>query len=132
MELKTASFLREGDAVRFVGRIHNLTDYSGSAKLVLTLRSAKDTSRVIASREKTIEVKAMNGVEVTFDSISVPNEAELNVELSVEAGSSKDKLVQMLPVKPWGIEYIAHAGGSSVADCATKLALPEGRRYSSA
>ncbi|MFH0880486.1 MAG: alpha-2-macroglobulin family protein, partial [Lentisphaerota bacterium] len=131
VELKTASFLRERDDVRFVGRIHNITDYSGRVKLSLTLRSAGEASGILAVREKTIEVKAGSGAEVTFDSITVPGEIELDVELSGEAGSNKDKLSQVIPVKPWGIEYAAHAGGSSVTDCATTIALPEGHRYSS-
>ena len=132
VELKTPSFVREGDVLRVVGRIHNLTTNAGPVRLVLNIRDAGDKSKLLASREKTVEVKANGGEETTFDAITIPGSAlELEFELVAESGSNRDALAQAVPVKPWGLEYAAHAGGTAVADIAAVVALPAGRAYSS-
>jgi len=133
VDLKAPSFLREGDELRVVGRIHNLTTNAGNVKLVLNVRAAGDKSKLFASREKSVEVKAKGGAEVTFDAITVPGSVlELEFELVAEAGSNRDALAQAIPVKPWGLEYAAHAGGTAVADIAAVVELPAGRVYNSA
>ena len=133
VELKTPAFLREGDELRPVARIHNLTAYAGAVKLVLNVRDAKNKTKLLASREKSVEVKANGGAEVTFAAVTVPGSVlDLEFELAAEAGANRDALAQAIPVKPWGLEYAAHAGGTAVADIAAVVALPAGRAYSSA
>ena len=41
VELKTPSFLREGDEIRVVGRVHNLTDFAGPVTLKLRVLDAQ-------------------------------------------------------------------------------------------
>ncbi len=131
VELKTPSFLREGDEIRVVGRVHNLTDYTGAVPLTLRILDSKDKSKVLATREKSVDVKAMGGAEVTFDAFVIPNMLNVTFELSGNAGVQKDSLKQAIPVQPWGLPYAAHAGGSTNSDIAAVLSLPEGREYSS-
>jgi tetratricopeptide (TPR) repeat protein len=129
--LKTPSFLREGDDIRVVGRIHNLTDFAGTVPLTLKITDPKDPSKVLATREKSVEVKAKGGAEVTFDSFVVSNSLNLTFELSGNAGDQNDKLELSIPIQPWGIPFAAHAGGSTNQDTAATLTLPEGREYTS-
>ena len=129
VELKTPSFLREGDEIRVVGRIHNLTDFAGTVPLTLRVLDAKDKSKVLATREKSIEVKAKGGAEVAFDAFVIPNTLNVTFELAASAGEQKDSLEQTLPVQPWGLPYVAHAGGTANSDTAAVLRLPEGRTY---
>ncbi len=131
VELKTPSFLREGDEMRPVGRVHNLTDYSGPVALKLRVLDAGDKTRVIAEREKTIEVKPRSGVETAFDAVTAPALLEVSVELTGTAGPHSDALAVLLPVKPWGLPYAAHAGGVAEADTAAVVGLPDQRPYSS-
>ena len=58
-----------------VGRVHNLTDYAGPVTLKLRILDASDKSKVLAEREKTVEVKANSGAEAAFDAVTVPASA---------------------------------------------------------
>jgi len=138
VELKTPAFLREGDKLRVVGRVHNLTDYAGPVDLKLRVLDAKDNTKVLAEREKSVVLKAASGAEVAFDAITVPAALEIVTELTGIASPNAtalkppaDALTLTIPVSPWGLPYAAHAGGSAKADAAAVLALPTGRAYSS-
>ena len=131
VELKTPAFLREGDEIRAVGRIHNLTDFAGGVPFTLRVLDAKDHTKVLATREKSVEVKAKGGAEIAFDSFVIPNTLNVVFELAATAGEQKDILEQTMPVQPWGLPYAAYAGGTANSDTAAVLRLPEGRKYSS-
>jgi len=131
VELKTPSFLREGDEIRVVGRLHNLTDFAGDVPLTLRILDAKDPSKVLATLEKSVAVVAKGGAEVAFDSFTIPSLLNVTFELTGVGGALKDTLKQTIPVQPWGLSFAAHAGGSATADTAAILQLPEGREYSS-
>ena len=131
VELKAPSFLREGDEIRVVGRIHNLTDFAGAVPLTLNVSDPKDPTKVLATRTTSVEVKAKGGAEISFDSFVVPNSLKLDFDLSGSAGEQKDRLTLSIPVQPWGIPYAVHAGGSTNADTAATLTLPGGREYTS-
>lgn len=131
VELKTPSFLREGDEIRVVGRVHNLTDFAGKVPLTLKIYDPKNPGKVLVTREKSVDVKAKGGAEVAFDAFVVPNLLNLTFGLSGSAGDQKDSLALDVLVQPWGIPYAAHAGGTANADTAAVLTLPEGREYSS-
>jgi uncharacterized protein YfaS (alpha-2-macroglobulin family)/TolA-binding protein len=130
VEIKAPSFLREGDEIRVVGRVHNLTDFAGNVPLTLKIYDPKNPTKVLVTREKSVDVKAKGGAEVAFDAFVIPKLLSLTFELSGSAGDLKDSLGLNVPVQPWGIPYAAHAGGSANADTAAILTLPEGRKYS--
>jgi len=131
VELKTPSFLREGDSLRVVGRVHNLTDFAGSVPLTLRVLDASDPSKVLATREQSVEVVAKGGAEVVFDAFVIPDLLDVTFELAGAAGAQKDSVAQTIPVQPWGLPYAVHAGGSATADTAAVLTLPDGRPYGS-
>ena len=138
VDFKTPAFLREGDELRVVGRIHNLTDYAGPVDLKVRVLDAKDKTKLLAERQKTIEVKGRSGAEVAFDALTVPAALEITTELTAIASPNAtalkppgDALTVNIPVRPWGLPYAAHAGGSAKTDAAAVLGLPAGRPYSS-
>jgi len=131
VEIKAPSFLREGDEVRPVGRVHNLTDYAGPVELKLRVLDAHDKSKVLAERQKTVEVKANSGVEITFDAVTAPALLDIVLELTGAAGTNSDALALNIPVQPWGLQYVAHAGGTAEADTAAVVELSGERKYSS-
>ena len=131
VELKMPSFLREGDEVRPVGRVHNLTDFSGPVTLKLRMLDARDQTKTLAEREKTIDVKTNSGAETVFDTMTAPASLEVVFELTGTAGSNTDTLLLNIPVQPWGLQYAAHAGGVTEADTAAIVGLSNERRYSS-
>lgn len=131
VELKTPSFLREGDEIRVVGKVHNLTDFAGKVPLKLRVLDAKDPNKEIATREAAVEVKAKGGAEVAFDMFAIPDHLNLVFELTGKAGDLEDTLEQTIPVQPWGLPYAVHEGGVTNADTAVVLRLPEGREYKS-
>jgi len=131
VELKTPSFLREGDSLRVVGRVHNLTEFAGTVPLTLRVLDASDPNKVLATREKSVEVVAKGGAEVVFDAVEIPSLLDVTFELAGTAGDHKDSLTETIPVQPWGLPYAVHAGGSATADTAAVLTLPANRPYGS-
>lgn len=131
VELKTPAFLREGDELRVVGRLHNLTDFSGPVSLKLLASDSKDPTKILATREQQVELKSKGGAEVTFAAITLPKLLNVTFQLTATGGNQRDALTQSLPVLPWGLPYAAHAGGIASADTAAILQLPGGRTYSS-
>ncbi len=131
VELKTPSFLREGDELRTVARIHNLTDYAGPVALKLRVLDARDKTKVLAERETKVDVKAQSGAEATFAAVTIPVSLNVTTELTGTAGTNADALTLDIPVKPWGLQYAASAGGATEADTAVVVGLPDSRKYSS-
>ena len=131
VELKAPTFLREGDQIRVVGRVHNLTDYAGPVALKLRLLDSADPTKVVAEIRKSVEVKAKDGAEVAFDAATIPALLDVTLELSGTAGPHKDALSLPVPVRPWGLPYAAQAGGTANADTAAVVGLPGGRQYGS-
>ncbi|MCE9611841.1 MAG: tetratricopeptide repeat protein [Chthoniobacter sp.] len=131
VEMKSPAFLREGDELRAVGRVHNLTDFAGPVVLKLRLLDTRDKTKVLAEREKTVVVKAKGGAEVAFDSVTIPGPLSITTELTGIADGQRDALTMDTPVEPWGLPFAAHAGGTANADTAAVLTLPAGRAYTS-
>jgi tetratricopeptide (TPR) repeat protein len=131
VELKAPSFLREGDEIRAVGRVHNLTDYAGPVTLKFRVLDSQDSTKVLAEREKTVEVKAQSGAEAVFDAVTLPGILGITTELSGAATTNRDALSLDIPVRPWGLQYAAQAGGTTESDTAAVIGLSNERRYSS-
>ena len=131
VEMKSPAFLREGDELRTVGRVHNLTDFAGPVVMHLRVLDTRDKTKVVAEREKTVVVKAKGGAEVAFDSVTIPGLLSITTELSGIAEGHRDALAMDTPVDPWGLPFAAHAGGTANADTAAVLTLPAGRAYTS-
>jgi alpha-2-macroglobulin len=130
VDLKAPSFVREGDQLRVVGRVHNRTGWAGPVALGLRVRDAANPAALLAERERAVEVAAHGGAEVVFDAFTVPDADSLTIEISGRGGDHADALALTVPVRAWGLPYVVHAGGSATADAAAVLELPAGRPYS--
>lgn len=125
VELKLPATVTEGDAVRLVARVHNLTEYEGPAALKLRLAAGSEKQTLPAK----VRLEGRGVVEHTFEAWKVPEAEALEVELQARAGARADALVRKLPIRPWGVEFTASRSGR-LSDTATiRLALPEGHQY---
>ncbi|MCU0779705.1 MAG: hypothetical protein MUF04_01230 [Akkermansiaceae bacterium] len=132
VDMKLPAFVREGDELRIIGRIHNLTDFAGEVPLVLRAFDARTPDKVLATREARAEITAKGGAEVVFERFAIPGTLRVVFELSATAGEMEDKVAHTIPVEPWGLPYATHAGGVAEADTAVVLNLPASRAYESA
>ena len=137
--LKTPHALREGDKVRVVTRLHNLTDYSGAAELTLTVRGGDDMTRILAERTRSVNVGRNANAETVFEAIDLPAALRVAVEVTARAtGAARgedeplaDALRRVLPVRPWGLEYASHRGGETRNDTGVTVTLPAKIKYQS-
>ena len=126
VEIKAPAVAREGDELRVVGRVHNLTDHRGAVTLTLAIHRAADGS-VVARREQSVEMGAEGGATAVFDAVKVPAVDRLRVRLHARCAAStsmQDVLEMQVPVQPWGMEYADHEGGVAAADATALVSLP--------
>lgn len=124
--IKAPGLLQEGDRVRVMARVHNLTDYEGDAKLTLKL---SEGSRPLNNLSKTIKISKQGNTEFLFDSVVVPPSLMLAIEVSAEADKMKDALSREFPIRPYGLEYADHEGGIARDDTKISLELPKDQTY---
>ncbi len=124
--IKTPAFVRDGDELRVMGRVHSLRDdVLGEVNAKLTVTAGVDGKIQVATREAAVEL-AENGVgEVAFRAFEVPDELGLKLTVTARAGDAADALLLELPVVPWGLEYADHDGGVSDDDVVAHLKLPD-------
>jgi hypothetical protein len=131
VSLKTPSRLQEGDTVRVLARLHNLTDREGPADLKLTVLGGDALEDTIAERSSRVELTGQGTAEALFDSVEVPPAAALKIRVRATSGKLSDALETVLPVRPWGLEFADHAGGVAEGDATAILELPADRAYGS-
>ncbi|WP_152052024.1 MG2 domain-containing protein [Tautonia marina] len=124
VELSVPSILTEGDQPRFLARVHH-SGVKGRVELQLA-SYATGQDRV---DPKTIEVDGDGVTEVLFDPIPIPDATSIELTLTARAGDRADEIATTVPVRPWGVQAIASASGSSRDDATVFLELPKGRRY---
>ncbi len=126
VELRTPDVLQEGDTMKFLATLHNLTDFEGDANVTLRISGAAQPF----STERTIGIKKQSTTELVFDGHTIPFTESLDLEVSAKAGDHRDSLKTNLRVRPWGIEYAGHTGGVTSTDAGATLTLPEEQNYS--
>jgi len=127
--VKAPRQLQEGDAVRLIARVHNLTDYAGPVDLKLRVLGGDDLASQLAQRTLSTEIKSQGVVEVLFDSIKIPSASQLKFEVDAMAGDLSDALARTVPVRPWGLEFADQAGGIASSNTTARVKLPGGREY---
>ncbi len=126
VSLRTPPFIREGDTLRVIGRVHNLTDTAGEVSLQLDVEVGEDGERSVARRTDRVAVAAGKGGEALFRNIEVPPELDLYLTLSAELEDEhRDAVRVRVPAVPWGMEQADHAGGVTDIDATALLTLPE-------
>ena len=119
IELKTPVQLQEGDSMRFLAKLHNLTNFEGKVDVSLQLDDQEQQT-------VTVDVKKYLVTECLFDEQQIPLVKTLTLTATAQAGDAADKLVVELPVRPWGLPYVVSAGGTSTGNASGILALPKG------
>ena len=132
VEIKTPGSVQEGDSIRVLARVHNLTSNDLiSVRLQLEMAAAGKEGAVTAKREKVVDVKAGSGAEAVFDSVEIPAVPGMTWTVRAEAGGQADALTLDTPVRLYGLEYAAHGGGVGSGDAGLALELQAGQKYSS-
>ena len=118
----------EGDEVRVLARVHNLSEYEGPVDLTLTIASGtleygRYTERMEIGRHET--------AEMLFSGFTTPSAGEVTVTVAAKAGPHSDALLRTMEAYPWGMPYAAHGGGVSSTHADVSLELPRGLPYTS-
>ena len=81
LELKTPVMAQEGDTMRFLAKIHNLTDHEGEVKLQLMVAGIKT-----AVSNKTVAIKRQSVTECIFDGSDIPLAKSIKLTASAKSG----------------------------------------------
>ena len=129
VQIKSPAMLQEGDKVQILARLHNLGKLAGEAKVTLRLRGPD--AQPLVEFSKTAAVQSQSAAELLFDAIEVPALPQVSVEVSATMGELSDAMARTLPIRPWGLEYAGHAGGTASGDAQVVVELPKGLEYKS-
>ncbi len=124
VDLRTPARLTEGDKPRYLAQLHHV-GIKGKVDLSLTIYAGGQTSTF----PKTLELKGDGVEEVLFEPVAVPQGDSVRLTLTAKAGEATDELISEIPVRPWGIEAVASASGTSSNDATVFVGLPVGRAY---
>jgi hypothetical protein len=109
LDIKLPSIVTEGDSVRTLVRVHNLTSFEGNVSLNLKLTiDDKDTTD-----QKQITISKNGTTEVVFKGMLISAGRDARFEVTAKAGDMADGVARTLPIRPWGIEYADNKGGIS-------------------
>ncbi len=126
IDLKTPPSLTQGDRPRFVASIHHVGIIGKVSLRLAAYAGEKETAY-----PKELEIKSDGVDEVFFDAFEVPDGDTVRLALTAVAGEAKDELVVEVPIRPWGVQAIASASGTSSDDATVFVGLPPGRTYES-
>ena len=129
--VKAPQALQEGDTVRFLARVHNLTDFAGKVNLTLRVFGGEKLNGKLAERKGTVKIDKKGQAELLFDGIEVPLAAALRIVISARAGKHADALSTTVPVRPWGLEFADQGGGVASGNANVVVELPARRKYAS-
>ncbi|MDP7585882.1 MAG: alpha-2-macroglobulin family protein, partial [Verrucomicrobiota bacterium] len=86
VSLKAPARLQEGDSLRALGRVHNLTDYEGEVNLTLQLLGGEVFDKQLSERKGTVKITKQGVAEVLMDAIGIPLTANVRLQLTATAG----------------------------------------------
>ena len=70
--LKTPRTLQEGDTVKLIARVHNLTDYAGPVEMKLTVKGGPKLASRLAERSLTVPIEKQGVAEAVFENGRYP------------------------------------------------------------
>ena len=111
--------------MRLLAKVHNLTDFEGKVDVSLNIKGGGGFKDRV-----TIDIKKHSVTDCIFKSHAIPLAKSITLTAKARAGDTADTLVVKLPVRPWGMEYVASEGGIASGNAAGILELPAGREYS--
>jgi len=120
-DLKLPPVFQQGDTVFLTAELHNNTDQNLQVRA--TLRTA--VIDVQQEQTETVDVPAHSQRELAFR-VEVPAGRSMTLRLdAVTNGEVGDAVHHVVPIRPWGMEYVATAGGTATGDRTLTLELPE-------
>ena len=131
LDIKVPSIVTEGDKIRVHARLHNLTDFEGTAEVKLRMGVAP-VSRLVQKDTvipKQIAISKKGTTDVIFDPIAIPARDQLSVEVTARAGGMTDGVGRDIPIRPWGMEHAYTKSGTANGNTAIDLELPSNQRY---
>ena len=127
VDIKTPPIATEGDKIRILTRVHNLTDFTGDVDCELEL--AIDGKETVKSKK--VNINKNSTAEVVFDEMEVPAGKEVKAKVTARAGELTDGISRTFPIRPWGMEYADSKGGTSSGNETVFVELPAERNYTS-
>jgi TolA-binding protein len=126
VELKLPGYLIEGDKPRVLARVHHRgVKAPGELKLTVYASGKEETyPRKLDWKEDGVE-------EILLEGFDVPAAEEARFTATATAENARDQVVVEIPVRPWGVQAIASASGSTSSDTSVFVSLPPGRAYTS-
>jgi len=119
-ELKLPPLFQQGDTVFLTADLHNNTDNA----LQTTVKLATQVGEATAEQQENLDVPAHGQRELAFR-VEVPAGREMVVKLEATSPEGVgDAVERTVPIRPWGMEYVATAGGTTAADRTVWLELP--------
>lgn len=131
VELKTPPAMQQGDSVTVTAVLHNNTDKPVKAVISEQLSVSSGQPLTVNRQPSTVDVPA-NGVAEVPMRVDVPDAKSLtfNVKVTTDQPNLGDAVEQTVPVRPWGIEHVATAGGTAQAERAVEVKLPDAKYLS--
>jgi uncharacterized protein YfaS (alpha-2-macroglobulin family)/tetratricopeptide (TPR) repeat protein len=131
VEVKLPMELTEGDAIRPVVRLHNLSDFEGPVEVKFRVVGP---GGALVQQSHTGAAKKKQTTELVLDPVkvpAVPGAEGLEFIVEAQAGEMSDAVSRRVPVRAWGMEYAANGGGVAEGDVTIPLELPADLPYSS-
>ncbi|MCH7227488.1 tetratricopeptide repeat protein [Haloferula sp. A504] len=125
LELKTPTIVQEGDRMRFLAKVHNLTNFAGEIEVKLEVGAEPP----FVSRRK-VGIKANSVTECVFEELEIPLAKRVTLTASSATGKHADTLEIDMPLRPWGMEFAVSDGGVSSGNASAILELSDQREYS--
>lgn len=135
LDVRTPSFVTEGDELRLGVRLHNTTDFKGDADVQITM--SVDESQPVYRDHRRTTITARDSAEIIFDRFTIPsgklhassNPSQLTIEATATAGSLSDGIRRTIPIRPWGLEYTGTQSGTAAGNRTVYVQLPSDLRY---
>lgn len=124
-DIRLPAELQEGDEMKLLATIHNLTDKEGAAKISLKVEGGE--SPFVA--DGSVNVTKNGATEFVFKPFTVPFATALQITLESSFDGKSHAFTRVVPVRPWGIEFSSAVGGVTSNSTGMKLELPEGQTY---
>lgn len=125
VELKLPAIVTEGDSIRPLVRVHNLSDYAGPAEVEVRLTAAGEEKK-LAER---VSLEGRGIVERMFEGWKVPPADELVLQVEARAGAHADAVSRRVPIRPWGLGFSDSRSGVVEGQPTFWLELPPDRPY---
>jgi hypothetical protein len=128
VELKTPPVLQQGDSVTVTAVLHNNSDKAVKATVDAQGLRVEGSG---VNQPSAVSVPA-NGVAEVPMRVDVPDARSLtfNVKVTTDQPNLSDAVEQTVPIRPWGIEHVATAGGTAQADRTVEVKLPDAKYLS--